>query len=174
LPVFRFDKAFGIARGAKAALGRPARGTLPDVESRNEQADRRKEIKSKRRELRKIRQELREIRKEFDPAEGPKSIEHVRRKKRAQQEIFQLERELLRLEGRRWAAKERAEGASDGWQATRAANEEPEAAGALPDFVIIGVKNGGTTFLYNLLTQHPHVEPAAKKEASLLRRSLPG
>lgn len=36
--------------------------------------------------------------------------------------------------------------------------------GALPDFLIPGVQKGGTTFLYYLLNQHPHVEPATKKE----------
>lgn len=34
-----------------------------------------------------------------------------------------------------------------------------------PDFVIIGAQKCGTTFLYRrLLSQHPHVEPARKKE----------
>lgn len=37
-------------------------------------------------------------------------------------------------------------------------------AGALPDFIIIGAQKAGTTFLYHLLSQHPYVEPAAKKE----------
>jgi hypothetical protein len=37
-------------------------------------------------------------------------------------------------------------------------------ARTMPDFVIIGAQKCGTTFLYNLLTQHPHVEPATKKE----------
>jgi Sulfotransferase domain len=36
--------------------------------------------------------------------------------------------------------------------------------GALPDFLIIGAQKCGTTFLYNLLCQHPYVEPAATKE----------
>ncbi len=36
--------------------------------------------------------------------------------------------------------------------------------GALPDFVIIGAQKGGTSFLYHLLTRHPLVEPAARKE----------
>src|SRR5215210_9293703 len=40
---------------------------------------------------------------------------------------------------------------------------EPD-AGALPDFVIIGAQKGGTSFLYHLLTQHPLVEPAVRKE----------
>jgi hypothetical protein len=34
----------------------------------------------------------------------------------------------------------------------------------MPDFLIIGARKCGTTFLYDLLTQHPYVEPAAKKE----------
>lgn len=37
-------------------------------------------------------------------------------------------------------------------------------AGTMPDFVIIGAQKCGTTFLYNLLARHPHVEPATKKE----------
>ena len=36
--------------------------------------------------------------------------------------------------------------------------------GTLPDFVIIGAKKCGTTFLYDLLVEHPHVESAAQKE----------
>jgi hypothetical protein len=36
--------------------------------------------------------------------------------------------------------------------------------GALPDFIIIGAQKGGTTTLYRLLSQHPSVLPAAKKE----------
>ena len=34
----------------------------------------------------------------------------------------------------------------------------------MPDFLIIGAKKCGTTFLYDLLSRHPYVEPAAKKE----------
>lgn len=33
-----------------------------------------------------------------------------------------------------------------------------------PDFVIIGAQKCGTTFLYDLLMQHPRVEPAERKE----------
>lgn len=36
--------------------------------------------------------------------------------------------------------------------------------GALPDFVIIGAQKGGTTSLYRLLSQHPCVRPAVRKE----------
>ncbi len=34
----------------------------------------------------------------------------------------------------------------------------------LPDFLIIGAQKCGTTFLYQLLVQHPHVKPAFVKE----------
>jgi hypothetical protein len=34
----------------------------------------------------------------------------------------------------------------------------------LPDFVIIGAQKSGTSFLYRLLVQHPHVKPAFAKE----------
>jgi hypothetical protein len=34
----------------------------------------------------------------------------------------------------------------------------------LPDFAIIGAQKCGTTFLYQLLVQHPHIKPAFAKE----------
>jgi hypothetical protein len=117
----------------------------------------RQELRQKKRELRQKKQELRQIKKESHAEkERAKRLEHKKRKMRAQQELFQLERELR-------AAKRRAEeGAPDTRLASQAAGE-PE-TGALPDFAIIGVTKGGTTFLYHLLTLHPHVEHAAKKE----------
>ncbi len=36
--------------------------------------------------------------------------------------------------------------------------------GSLPDFLIIGAQKGGTGFLYRLLSQHPYVEPAKRRE----------
>lgn len=36
--------------------------------------------------------------------------------------------------------------------------------GMLPDYVLIGAQKCGTSFLYDLLTQHPYVEPATRKE----------
>src|SRR5215217_3863600 len=104
LPVFRFNKAFGIVQDVKKFLNR-------------------KRIKSKRRELSQIDREHGELR----------------------------------------AAKAPAGGIPDGGQPAPQAADGSE-TGALPDFIIIGGKKCGTTFLYNLLTQHPHVEPAAKKE----------
>ncbi|AHY47992.1 Sulfotransferase domain [Rubrobacter radiotolerans] len=37
-------------------------------------------------------------------------------------------------------------------------------AGRLPDFIIIGGRKCGTSLLYHILTQHPQVESAVKKE----------
>jgi hypothetical protein len=91
------------------------------------------------REINGLRTELRVTKKKA----RTENVGRKKSKKRAQQEIFQLEREI-------GAAKER-----------RARNKE---TGALPDFVIIGERKCGTTFLYHLLGQHPLVEPAASKE----------
>lgn len=57
--------------------------------------------------------------------------------------------ELIQLKNERRAAKQQVDGAQ---------------TGALPDFVIIGTGRCGTTSLYRFLTQHPYVQPAAKKE----------
>jgi hypothetical protein len=46
----------------------------------------------------------------------------------------------------------------------------PLEAGGTPDFVIIGAQKCGTTFLYDLLSQHPQVEPAIKKEVHYFDR----
>jgi hypothetical protein len=76
-------------------------------------------------------------------------------KKRVQQEIFRLKKELR-------ASRRRAKGRPGDRPAPQVA-VEPR-TGALPDFVIIGARKAGTTFLYNLLSRHPHVEPVAAKE----------
>lgn len=44
------------------------------------------------------------------------------------------------------------------------------ATGVFPDFMIIGVQKGGTTFLYDLLVQHPDVRPARTKEIGFFDR----
>ena len=111
---------------------------MPIFRFNNALFEQKKRIKSKK-------QELAQIKKEIDAANNQaERSEHKKRKQRTQQEIFQLERELR-------AAKEQ-----------RAASEP--GTGALPDFLIIGAMKAGTTFLYNLLTRHPLVEPAAFKE----------
>ena len=104
-----FDKALGIARRAKAFLKRSrgdvARGdAASNAERREERAKNqerarqltsehkkrlRSEIRSKKRELKRIRQEG------LDGVENRAArIERKRGKKTAQQEIFELEREL--------------------------------------------------------------------------------
>jgi hypothetical protein len=156
LPVFQPDKVFGIVRRAKAFFKRSdddgARGSAPAAERQRERAgdrerarrltsERKKKLRS---EIKSKKRELSPIRKEYRAATDPlKKREHKLRKKSIKQDIFQLERKLR-------AAKEGRE-------------IEPE-TGALPEFVIIGAQKGGTTFLYQLLSQHPLVEPAASKE----------
>ncbi len=106
-------------------------------------SEQRTKIKSKRRELSQINKELGAAE---DKAERSG---HRKRKKAIQQEILLLEREL---------------------RATREGAEAEPVTGALPDFVIIGGKKCGTTYLYHLLSRHPHVEPASSKELHFFNR----
>ena len=121
MPVFWFDKGFGIARRAKV-LFKDSREALASRESlRNIRAARREEqtrnrerarrlrsehkkklrseIKSKKREFKRLRQEGFDAGKKSAAGVDPK-----RRKKTVQQEILRLERELR-------AVKKRAKGA---------------------------------------------------------------
>jgi hypothetical protein len=140
LPVFRFNKAFGIARDVKVFLnlqGGITRGALPDVTTYKKQAQKLKNsrrqdrqlIKEQRETLRSKEQEILRLQKDF------RNLSH--------KESFRLENELR--------AKE--------WRA--AGKMEPE---VLPDFLIIGAQKCGTNSLYDLLTQHPGVERAITKE----------
>ncbi len=106
----------------------------------------RDELKSKRQEYKRIRQQLRAAKNR------PERREHRKNRDEAEQEILRLEDELREAKHRR--ARERAATETDG----------APTAGALPDFAIIGQRRCGTTFLYHLLTLHPHVERAASKE----------
>jgi hypothetical protein len=110
-----------------------------------------KKLMNKRQELRRTKNGL------LRTADGQKRIEHKKRKKSIEQEIFRLETALRRVaEGRR------SNGDPNGRPTPQVTSKS--ATGTLPDFAIIGAKKCGTTFLYDLLTRHPHVEPAAKKE----------
>ena len=140
MPVFRFNKAFGIARDVKVFLnlqGGIMRGALPDVDPYKKQAQklknsRRKDrqlIKEQRETLRSKEQEILRLQKDF------RNLSH--------KESFRLENELR----------------AKGWRA--AGEMEPE---VLPDFLIIGAQKCGTNSLYDLLTQHPDVERAITKE----------
>jgi Sulfotransferase domain len=101
---------------------------------------RRDEYKERQRSLQQERSRLRDELRAAKEDNRAEKIEHKKLKKDAQQEIFQLEKQ-------RRAAEER-------WTVT----------GALPDFVIIGGKKCGTTYLYDLLGRHPLVQRAASKE----------
>ena len=153
MPVFRSDRVLGIARNLKTFLKRAERGVTTHAASPSErqegqvenQVNIRQDPPGLREKLENKRREIRGIKKETRGAEDEAAfVEQRKRRKRLQQEIFQLEEQLR-------AAEEGAEG------------EEPT-TGALPDFVVIGAQKCGTTSLYHLLSQHPLVEPAAAKE----------
>jgi hypothetical protein len=138
LSVFRFDKAVGKARVVKA---------LPLL-LREKRIS--KKLRSKRQELRRMKNELPLT------ADKQKIIEYKKRKKSMQQEIFRLENDLRR------ASEGRSNSDLHGQEVSEEASES--ASGAMPDFLIIGAKKCGTSFLYDLMSRHPYVEPAAKKE----------
>ncbi len=92
MPVFRFNKAFDIARDVKAFLN------LKNAWRRT--PEQRKKLKSKRQELSQITKELRAAKRE---AERSERIEHVKKTKKKKQEIFRLKNEFH-------AAKRGAEG----------------------------------------------------------------
>ncbi|MBA2535548.1 MAG: sulfotransferase domain-containing protein [Rubrobacter sp.] len=145
MPNNRFDKALGVARGVKALWnpqgGSTAResGQSTGIPSDTKELVSRyqEKLQSKKRELRRIQKGLRAAKNRAE------LIEHKRKRKRTQQEIFRLESKLR-------AAESGVVG-------------EP-VTGALPDFAVIGARKAGTTYLYDLVTRHPLVEPAAVKE----------
>ena len=92
--------------------------------------------------------EISRIRKDFAAAKDKaQRVELNKRRRAVEQEIYRLR---LQREELRTGARPRT--------------EPQPLIGALPDFVIIGGKKCGTSFLYYLLSQHPLVEPAARKE----------
>jgi hypothetical protein len=189
LPLFRINAYLGLGRDVKAFLnleGGITRGPLPDAEkpkkgrtgkqenrkkdrpgkhknrnkagatgSKNdgpeqtpEYAEYTEKIESKKQELRRTKEKQRvaelAANERAGLAEHMKVAEHKRKRRMVDQEIFRLQRERQALQ--------------EGWA------EDKPVTGALPDFLVIGVGKGGTTYLYHLLTQHPLVEPAATKE----------
>jgi Sulfotransferase domain len=186
LPIFRFSKALGLARGVKVFLNLESgvtRGAVPknggkgtDNKARRRASRQANEL-AKDREISRLENELRAA-KERAYSEGVSSDvlsdvvryeekaenlrdarQHISRQKSKLKsknwEIFQLKNELH-------AVKEQLESISDGSTSSGAKDELK--TGTLPDFVIIGAQRCGTTTLYHLLTQHPHVERAATKE----------
>jgi hypothetical protein len=161
LPNFRFSKVLGAARSVIS----PADTQQPADQTENLIKNTRQRISELRGQIKSKRQEVLRQKRELHP--GSEKAERARfkkSKKRAQQETFQLRRQLRaaqRLRKELRTSRQRADSAHDRPVPQVAA--EPE-TGALPDFVVIGGKKCGTTFFYHLLTQHPHVEPAASKE----------
>ncbi len=131
------------------------------------------EIEGIKDELASLKQEAKQIKSELRTAEDPAEIrEYEERNERLQREMSRLRRELRAKREDKRAEKVVHKKMKKGAQqeifqlekARRAAHEQWTLTGALPDFVIIGGKKCGTTFLYHLLGQHPLVEPAASKE----------
>jgi hypothetical protein len=154
LPIFGSDKLSDIVRNVKARLD-PEGGGAPDAgRSEDSKSARRERIAEQREMLKSKRQELREVRKKTLAAkDGAERAEYVKETKKKKLELLALKNELR-------AAGERADGTPE----VQTEGEEPQTTGALPDFAVIGAAKSGTTFFYHLLTQHPHVEPAAFKE----------
>jgi hypothetical protein len=151
LPVFRFNKAFGIARDVKVFLSLQSgvtRGAVPDVERYKKEAE--KLRNSHRLDREKIKKQVEILRH---------ARQHVGN---LREEIQSQKREIFRLKNELRATEEQVESATNGRPTLPAAVESE--TGRLPDFVIIGAQKSGTTFLYDLLTRHPYVERALTKE----------
>ncbi len=161
MPVFRLNRAFGVGRDAKAFLnmqGGLTRGEVPNPEHHEDQAERlRKIVKRQRKVLR---------RKDRQIEEQAAALETLRERRqheiRLRTELKQQRLEVFRLKNELDAMNGLVETAKDVPSAENVSGEP--GIGALPDFVIIGAQKGGTSFLYYLLTRHPLVEPAARKE----------
>jgi Sulfotransferase domain len=155
LPVFRLNRAFSVGRDVKAFLnmqGGLTRGMVPDCE---DQAERLRKIVTRQRKA--LQRKDRQIEEQAARLENVRGRRHRERRLKAelkQQRIdnFQLRNKLDTMNG----LVESTGDVPSRWG-------EPK-VGSLPDFVIIGAQKGGTSFLYHLLTRHPLVEPAARKE----------
>jgi predicted deacetylase len=125
----------------------PADTQQPADQTENLIKDTRRRISELRGQIKSKRQEVLRQKRELHP--GSEKAERARfkkSKKRAQQETFQLRRQLRaaqRLRKELRTSRQRADSAHDRPVPQVAA--EPE-TGALPDFVVIGGKKCGTTF----------------------------
>ena len=146
------DPQDGLAHGATPNSDRGEDRTWLQESTQQSPSEQNKQLERKRQEFmrlqwRRIESKKREVslREEKMRAAADPAMKRAykRKKKRARREMFGLKRDLRAAEG--------------------GAQLEPD-TGTLPDFVIIGAQKGGTSFLYHLLTQHPLVEPAARKE----------
>jgi hypothetical protein len=189
LPTPWFNEATGKARKLKAVLSgeEDASAYLKIRSKRQEFQQLRNEIAREKQESKQVqdkiedikdklatlKQENRQIRKGLRTAEDPaQRDEYEERKKRIQQERSRLRKELRATKEDNRAEKivykkMKKDAQQEIFQLEkqrRAAQEQWTVTGALPDFVVIGGKKCGTTFLYQLLGQHPLVQPAASKE----------
>ena len=96
-----------------------------------------------------------------DARQTEEELEAVKKRvQRQRRELAEKDREIRALEAR-------LSGAADRRAAPTAENPDTATAGrdgALPDFVVVGAMKGGTTFFYRMLSQHPSVRPAGRKE----------
>jgi hypothetical protein len=162
LPVFRFSRAFGVGRDAKAFLnmhGGLTRGVVPNPGQQHEE-----QVESLTKAVTMQRKALqrkgRQIEEQAAKLEGLQKIRQRERKLR--RGLKRQRMENVRLKNELEATRELLEKARDDPSAAQALGEAQ--VGALPDFVIIGAQKCGTTALYALLTKHPNVEPAAVRE----------
>jgi len=168
--VFKINRAFGVGRDAKAFLnmqGGLTRGAVPNPKHHEEQAQRfRKVVTRQRKALQRKDRQIEEqaaVLEEQAAAleEQAAALEPLRERRQREiklrKELKQKSLEIFHLKNELDAMKVLVENARD----VPSAEQD---VGALPDFVIIGAQKGGTSFLYYLLTRHPLVEPAARKE----------
>lgn len=153
MPVFRFDKAFRIARDVKAFLhleGGVTRDAAPDADRHGNKAESPKNSRqrptSEQRNRNEGKGQRSRIQKELRAARGEAArSEHKKRKKGAQHETV-------------------TQRGSDKPRDPPLERIETAQLRQLPDFVIIGTQRGGTTSLYRYLTGHPDIGPALRKE----------
>jgi Sulfotransferase domain len=134
------------------------RGAVPNPKHHEEQAERlRKIVTRQRKALQRKDRQIEEQAAALEVLRGRRQREIQLRTELKQRrlEIFQLKNELDAVNGLAGTARD--------VPSADQVSEEP-GVGALPDFVIIGAQKGGTSFLYYLLTRHPLVESAARKE----------
>src|SRR5215208_2982640 len=134
------------------------RGAVPDPNFDEEQAQRLRKIVTRQRKA--LRRKDRQIEEQAATLETLR--ERRQREIRLRKELKQTRLEIFHLNNELDAMKVLVENARD-VPSAEPVSGEPD-VGALPDFVIIGAQKGGTSFLYYLLTRHPLVEPAARKE----------
>jgi hypothetical protein len=159
--VFSINRAFGVGRDAKAFLnmqGGLTWGEVPNPEHHEEQARRLRKIVTRQRKA--LRRKDQQIEEQAVTLETLR--ERRQREIRLRKELKETRLQIFHLNNELDAMKALVGNAGDVPTAEQVSGE-PD-VGALPDFVIIGAQKGGTSFLYHLLTLHPLVEPAARKE----------